>query len=124
MLPAERTVGALGLLLPRAPEQLKSRLMRDLSSASDVPGSLAPLSTSLLDGPALELEAQGAQLVAADRKNRSLSNAATAVLKHTEKYVIGDGGLLRYTLYDLRRVSGTHRCRAGGPGGGRSHRRA
>ena len=40
MLPAERTVGALGLLLPRAPEQLKSRLMRDFLSAADVPGSL------------------------------------------------------------------------------------
>ena len=56
--------------------------------------------------------------MAADRKNRSLSNAATAVLKHTEQYVIGDGGLLRYTLYDLRRVSGTTDVEQGAQAGG------
>jgi hypothetical protein len=118
MLPAERTVSALGLLLPGAPQQLKSRLMSDLLSAADVPGSLAAFSTSLYDSPAPALEAEGADLVAADRKSRSLSNAATAVLKHTERYVIGDGGLLRYTLYDLRRVSGTTDVEQGAQAGG------
>jgi hypothetical protein len=118
MLPAERTVSALGLLLPGAPQQLKSRLMADLLSASDVPGSLAALSTSLYDSPAPALEAEGADLVAADRKSRALSNAATLVLKHTERYAIGDGGLLRYTLYDLRRVSGTTDVEQGAQAGG------
>jgi len=107
MLPAERTVSALGLLLPRSPAQLKARLMSDVLSAADVPGALAALSTALGDSPAGALEAEGVQRVAQDKKVRSLSNAATAVLKHAERYVIGDGGLLRYTLYDLRRVSGT-----------------
>jgi hypothetical protein len=107
MLPAERTVSSLGLLLPGAPQKLKSQLMADLLSASDVPGSLAALSTSLNESPAPTLESEGAELVAADRKSRALSNAATLVLKHTERYTIGEGGLLRYTLYDLRRVSGT-----------------
>ena len=118
MLPAERTVSALGLVLPGAPQQLKSRLMNDLLTAADVPGSLGALSTSLYDSPAPALEAEGAELVAADRKSRSLSNAATAVLKHTERYVIGDGGLLRYTLYDLRRVSGTTDVEQGATAGG------
>ena len=118
MLPAERTVAALGLLLPRSPAHLKARLMNDVLSAADVPGSLAALATGLYDSPAGALEAEGAERVARDRKNRSLSNAATAVLKHTERYVIGDGGLLRYTLYDLRRVSGTTDVEQGAQAGG------
>ena len=118
MLPAERTVAALGLLLPRSPAQLKARLMNDVLSAADVPGSLAALATGLYDSPAGALEAEGAERVARDRKNRSLSNAATAVLKHAERYVIGDGGLLRYTLYDLRRVSGTTDVEQGAQAGG------
>jgi hypothetical protein len=107
MLPAERTIAALGLLLPRSPAQLKARMMSDVLSAADVPGSLASLATGLFDSPAPALEAEGAERVQLDRKSRSLGNAATAVLKHVERYSIGDGGLLRYTLYDLRRVSGT-----------------
>jgi hypothetical protein len=107
LLPAERTIAALGLLLPRSPAQVKARMMSDVLSAADVPGSLASLATALSDSPAPALEAEGAERVQADRKNRSLGNAATAVLKHVERYTIGDGGLLRYTLYDLRRVSGT-----------------
>jgi hypothetical protein len=107
MLPAERTIAALGLLLPRSPAQLKARMMSDVLSAADVPGSLASLATALSDSPAPALEAEGAERVSLDRKSRSLGNAATAVLKHVERYTIGDGGLLRYTLYDLRRVSGT-----------------
>ncbi|HKQ70216.1 MAG TPA: hypothetical protein VJT73_12795 [Polyangiaceae bacterium] len=118
MLPAERTVSALGLLLPRSPSELRSRLMNDLLTAADVPGSLPALSTGLLDSPAGALEIQGSALVAADRKNRSLSNAATAVLKHAERYVIGQGGLLRYSLYDLRRVSGTTDVEQGAQAGG------
>jgi hypothetical protein len=118
MLPAERTISALGLLLPRSPAQLKSRMMNDVLSAGDVPGSLAALATGLFDSPAVRLESEGAERVAADRKSRSLSNAGTAVLRHAETYVIGDGGLLRYTLYDLRRVSGTTDVEQGAQSGG------
>jgi hypothetical protein len=118
MPPAERTVSSLGLLLPGAPQKLKSQLMADLLTASDVPGSLAALSTSLYESPAPALEAEGIELVAADRKSRSVSSAATLVLKHTERYAIGEGGLLRYTLYDLRRVSGTTDVEQGAQAGG------
>src|SRR5258708_29760548 len=45
LLPAERPVSTLGLLLPRSPAELKTRLMGDMLSAVDVPGSLASLAT-------------------------------------------------------------------------------
>jgi len=107
MRPAERTLAALGLLLPRSPADLKTRLMADQVAAADAPGALAALSASLLESSAPALEAEGMQRVADDRKTRAMSQAATVVLRHVERYTLGDGGLLRYTLYDLRRVSGT-----------------
>src|SRR6185503_18256950 len=116
LFPAERTLAALGLLLSRSPADLRARMVGDMTSAADSPGALPGLSISLLDSPAPALEAEGATRVATDRKTRSLSNAATAVLRHTERYLIGDGGLLRYTLYDLRRVSGTTDVEQGAQG--------
>jgi len=107
MLPAERTTSTLALLIDHAPAEARSRLLADVLSAADAPGALGPLYRSLLEDPAQTLEEDGARLVAADRTKPSMVNAATAVLKHTEKYDIGDGGLLHYVLYDLRRVSGT-----------------
>jgi hypothetical protein len=118
LFPAERTLASLGFLLSRSPAELRTRMAADMSAALDSPGALAGLSISILDSPAPALEAEGAARVATDRKNRSLSNAATAVLRHIERYVIGDGGLLRYTLYDLRRVSGTTDVEQGAQGAG------
>ncbi|MET0595477.1 MAG: hypothetical protein ABW133_22450, partial [Polyangiaceae bacterium] len=117
LFPAERTLASLGLLLSRSPAELKSRMLSDMIAAADSPGALAGLSVSLLDSPAPALEAEGAQRVAIDRKTRSMASAATAVLRHTERYTISDGGLLRYTLYDLRRVSGTTDVEQGAQGG-------
>ena len=116
LFPAERTIAALGLLLSRSPAELRARMIGDMTAAADSPGALAGLSTSLLESPAPALEAEGAARVAIDKKTRSLSNAATAVLRHTERYAIGDGGLLRYTVYDLRRVSGTTDVEQGAQG--------
>jgi hypothetical protein len=116
LFPAERTLASLGLLLSRSPAELKARLASDMLAAADSPGALAGLSTSLLDSPAPALESEGLSRVAADRKTRSLTNAATAVLRHIERYTINEGGLLRYTLYDLRRVSGTTDVEQGAQG--------
>lgn len=116
LFPAERTLASLGLLLSRSPADLRARMAADMTSAADSPGALVGLTVSLLDSPAPALEAEGAARVAIDRKNRSLSNAATAVLRHNERYVIADGGLLRYTVYDLRRVSGTTDVEQGAQG--------
>jgi len=116
LFPAERTLASLGLLLSRSSADLRARMVADMTSAADSPGALPGLSASLLDSPAPSLEAEGAARVATDRRNRSLSNAATAVLRHIERYTVGDGGLLRYTLYDLRRVSGTTDVEQGAQG--------
>jgi hypothetical protein len=118
MLPAERSVAALGLLLSRAPAELESRLSRDILTAADMPGALAALSTSLLKSPATELEAKGAERIAADRKNHATaSGAATLVLEHSERYAIAASGLMRYTVYDLRRVFGTTDVEGGAQAG-------
>jgi hypothetical protein len=116
LFPAERTLASLGLLLSRSPAELRARMLGDMTSAADSPGALPGLTISLLDSPAPALEMEGLARVAADRKTRSLTNAATAVLRHTERYLIGDGGLLHYTLYDLRRVSGTTDVEQGAQG--------
>lgn len=107
MLPAERTVSTLGLLLDGDPGRLRARTLEGVLTARDVPGALGPLFRALGDDPAAAAETEGAKLVEADRNQRSMEGAATAVLLHREKYAIGDGGLLHYFLYDLRRVSGT-----------------
>jgi hypothetical protein len=107
MPPAERTLSSIGLLAGRSPVEARTRLLGSILSASDSPGSVGPLLGALGQSPAADLEAEGAEIVAADRKTRVMSDAATAVLKHTERYLVGDGGLVHYVLYDLRRVSGT-----------------
>jgi hypothetical protein len=118
MLPAERNVAALGLLLARSPAELKSRLSRDILAAADMPGALGPLSTSLLESPAAALEAKGAERIAADqKKSAAASGAATLVLEHDERYAISAAGLLHYTLYDLRRVFGTTDVEGGAQAG-------
>jgi hypothetical protein len=119
MLPAERSVAALGLLLARSPAELKAHLSRDILAAADMPGALGPLSTSLLESPAAALEAKGAERIAADqKKHATASGAATLVLEHSERYAISAAGLLHYTLYDLRRVFGTTDVEGGAQAGG------
>jgi hypothetical protein len=107
MRPAERTLAPLGLALGDTPPALRARIAADLFSAADAPGSLSPLYTSLSDSPAPALEARARSLVLADLANPSSTSAATLVLEHVERYAIRAGGLLSYTLFDVRRVAGT-----------------
>ncbi len=104
--PAYRPVGMLAGLHAGDPATLRAHLARDVATTSDDPtGALAALTSLLGDSPAPAWEAESAARIAEDR--RRAAAAATFVLVHREVYAIAPSGLLRYTLYDLRRFSGT-----------------
>lgn len=112
MLPAQRRLlDALGLAAARGlAKPVRERIAsRDALDARDAPWSLAPLTRvlGLEPDPVPELEAAGRKLVLDDIKAAFMPGAATAVLRHIERYSIDAYGLIRFTTYDLRRVSGT-----------------
>jgi hypothetical protein len=73
----------------------------------DAPASIAPLLRAVGDDPAREFDGVAERLAAQDRDGSILPGAATAVLGHLERYDVGASGLVRWTLFDVRRVSGT-----------------
>jgi len=111
MYPAQRSIlGAVGLAAGRGDvDGVKKRLARDMRHAIDAARAIPVLAhqMQLTEDPALALEAEGLELVAADKKKAFLPGAGTAVLRRLEHYRIEDNGLLHYLIYDLRRVSGT-----------------
>ena len=108
MLPGERTLSAMREVDGgHDAAGLRARLLSSATDASDAPGAVAPLLLSLGEDPSAEFEGVAARLAAEDRKSPKMAQAATALLAHTERYDIGDDGLLRYVFFDVRRVSGT-----------------
>jgi hypothetical protein len=106
MLPAERTLSALAAL-DRSPE-VRAHLLRAATSGSrDAPATLPALLHAAGDDPTGDLDAVADRLAAADRAAPALPGAATAVLAHTERYDVQPSGLLRWLLFDVRRVNGT-----------------
>jgi hypothetical protein len=118
MQPAERRMlDVLGLAAGRGDiRNARQRYGRDRATSRDAPYGIDPLIRALgVEGdPAPRLEADGRKLVLADQDAAFLPGAATAVLRHTERYQIDDNGLVHYVLYDLRRVSGTTDVAGGG----------
>jgi hypothetical protein len=107
-LPAYRPLGLLYALFASDPAGLRARLERDLTSTSDDPPTALAALTALLDtSPAPAWEAESARRVAQDRQAAATEGAATLVLVHREAYEVKTSGLLRYTVYSLRRVSGS-----------------
>ena len=105
MLPAERTLSALWALDTSVEAQ--AHLLKAATDARDAPSAIAPLLRAMGDDPTREFDGVAEKLVAQDRATPILPNAATAVLAHTERYALDRSGLLRWVLFDLRRVSGT-----------------
>jgi hypothetical protein len=118
MHPAERRLlDALGLSAGRGDRRAtQQRLGRDRLTARDAPFAIDPVvrALGLSPDPAPPLEAEGRKLVLADQKEAFLPGAATAVLRHTERYQIDATGLVHFVTYDLRRVSGTTDVASGG----------
>jgi hypothetical protein len=104
MMPALRPLAALGGLLDA--RVLRPRVLRELTSAPDAPAAAAALLAGQ-DSPAPALEAETVRRVAEDRRDRGTAGAATLVLVHRESYALAPSGLLRFTVYDVRRMSGT-----------------
>jgi hypothetical protein len=108
--PARRRLAWLGAATGTPGEKAsRERLRRDMAQAEDAPGGLEPLVRlfGVTGDPSAELERQGAELAARDRREAYLPGAATAVLRHRERYQLRGDGLLAFWIYDLRRVSGT-----------------
>jgi len=90
-------------------KQSRADFVRDLRLGRDAPFAYEPLGRLLgvMPDPAAELDREGRDIVARDRAEAFLPGAATAVLRHLERYELDGSGLLYYRVYDLRRVSGT-----------------
>ncbi|HEU4411123.1 MAG TPA: hypothetical protein VFS43_38075 [Polyangiaceae bacterium] len=104
LLPGQRALALLAAA--EAPEEARKRLARDLRTARDSPGSLAPLLRLLGQDPSADYEAAAKRAVEADRKSPS-ATAATLVIAHDERYDVDPSGLLRAIIHDVRRVAGT-----------------
>ncbi|WP_437796101.1 hypothetical protein [Sorangium sp. So ce693] len=101
---------ALGLAAGRGDARaVRGRLARDRTTARDTPAGIGPITRALglAPDPAPALEAEGRKLVLEDQQKAFLPGAATAVLRHVERFTISPDGLVHYVTYDLRRVSGT-----------------
>ncbi|KYF68635.1 hypothetical protein BE15_08040 [Sorangium cellulosum] len=101
---------ALGLAAGRGNVRaVRGRLARDRTTARDTPAGIGPITRALglTPDPAPALEAEGRKLVLEDQAKAFLPGAATAVLRHVERFTIAPDGLVHYVTYDLRRVSGT-----------------
>ncbi|WP_437875932.1 hypothetical protein [Sorangium sp. So ce513] len=111
MPPGDRVMlEALGLAAGRGNVRAaRGRLARDRAAARDTPGGIGPITRALglAPDPAPQLEAEGRKLVLEDQAKAFLPGAATAVLRHVERFTISPDGLVHYVTYDLRRVSGT-----------------
>ncbi|WP_437712346.1 hypothetical protein WMF45_42885 [Sorangium sp. So ce448] len=111
MPPGQRAMlEALGLAAGRGDARaVRGRLARDRTTARDTPAGIGPITRALglAPDPAPALEAEGRKLVLEDQKKAFLPGAATAVLRHVERFTISPDGLVHYVTYDLRRVSGT-----------------
>ena len=105
MLPAERTLAALAVI-DGSPE-VRARLLAAATASRDAPSAIAPLLRVLGDDPAAAYDGLAESIAAKDRENPILPSAATAVLVHRERYELAPSGLLHWTLFDVRRVSGT-----------------
>jgi hypothetical protein len=114
MLPAERTLsslygleslGAPGATRPR--EVLLEELAKVMATVHDAPLAIAPLERALHDDPTTRWKGVAEAVVAEDRAHPVLPGAATAVLRHEERYDIAKTGVVHAVVFDLRRVTGT-----------------
>ncbi len=108
MLPAERTLSALSLLSSASDAAQTRALLLHLSpTARDSPMALGPLVDAIGGDTNSAFDDQADRLAAADRAQAILPSAATAILAHAERYDVSAYGMVHWTLFDVRRVSGT-----------------
>ncbi len=109
LLPGERTLGLVGptLLADEVPPDAPQRFLALAPGMRDAPAAIAPLLRASGDDPTGEFEGVAERLAVQDHASPIMPDAATAILAHVERYDVGASGLVRWTLFDVRRVSGT-----------------
>jgi hypothetical protein len=109
MNPGEVTLSdlyAVGDLGQRASPD-PARLLDAITIARDAPGAWPALLLALSHDATLPFGGVAEKLLQEDRATPILGSAATAVLAHSERYVVERSGLVHALLFDVRRVSGT-----------------
>jgi hypothetical protein len=112
MVPGERTIAAtysVGTMAKGKSEDgdLGARLLAAAATSRDAPQGLAPSFRALGEDPTTAFAGIAEQVTAADRARPTMANAATVVLAHVEKYDVDPRGIVRFVMFDVRRVSGT-----------------
>ena len=113
MLPAEVTLSDVYALASLDPsrgtpgQETRERLQTIMTAAHDSPWAIAPLWRALRDDPTAAFAGVAESVVREDRAHPVLPGAATAVLRHTERYDVARSGAVHAVVFDLRRVSGT-----------------
>ncbi len=113
LLPGEWTLSLLTSLAndgkgrTDAPDQLKARLIALAPIARDSPNGLATLMGTLSSSVAKDFDKEAEEIAKTDHAHPLVEGAATAILKHVEKYDVGEHGVVHFTMFDLRRVNGT-----------------
>jgi hypothetical protein len=104
MNPGDRTLSSIYAAKGKAavPE-----LLRLAPVARDAPTALPAVLRDAGDEPLAAFEGVAEKVVAESNSGPALANAATAVLAHRERYDLEAGGLLHFTMLDVRRVMGT-----------------
>lgn len=101
ILPGERTLAAAAMTgVPIDREKLLPTLEQALGDYGIYLAAKGQSASETMRSEALAL-------VAKDRAAPEMKDSGTVVLRHVQDYDLGSDGILHYTQYDLRRVSGT-----------------
>ena len=107
LLPGERTLSDALVTGDAAVVGAGVRASVTPLTARDAPQALGPLLVARGDDPLRAFDGEAEKLAAADRAAPIMPSAATAILRHEERYDVGPHGMVRFVLFDVRRVSGT-----------------
>jgi hypothetical protein len=105
MLPGERTLAEQYAVKPGAASRTELDALALV--ARDSPSALPPLVAAAGVDATAPFAGMAERIAAADRAAPILPGAATAVLAHDERYEVTPAGLVKFVLFDVRRVSGT-----------------
>ena len=113
LFPGERTLSAIASFAgdprngERTSQQIRAAILAAAPTARDAPMGISSLLSALGDDPAKEFDAMALDVARADREHPLVEGAATAMLKHVERYEVTDRGLVHFVMLDVRRVNGT-----------------
>jgi hypothetical protein len=105
MMPGERSLAMA--YAARQGDDARATLAALAPFVRDAPSSLPALFRDSGDDPTAPFAGVAERVTAEDRAHPILPDAATAVLAHAERYDVAPNGLVRFVLFDVRRVTTT-----------------